>query len=386
MKNIFLILLLTGCVLQSTAQGSLIITPGTFMVSVNNAYLVIDNVNLVNNGILIQAIGSGTTRFTGNMDVSISGTSPSRYDRWDVDKNGSTVKLMQNITVGSELNFTSGLIDVGNSVLDLGTVGMLKGERENSRIYSFGAGYVQAMNLMNMPSMANPGNLGATITSNKNLGNVTVKRGHLAQNISGTSFGIRRYYDILSAIDNGLKATVRLNYFDSEVDASGDTVGLEFWEGNKTKWINDGFTSRDIIQNYVEKTNLNSLSTRWTLAPAKKDLHSVITLISGKITIPPPVADNYQLKNQLSVWPNPALQFVNVTISTVSPSVAILKLYDSKGSLLLTKPVKLIAGKNFMTLDIKNLAEGTYNLIAQLGQSNEISQKSKLSQIIIKGN
>jgi hypothetical protein len=45
---------------------------------------------------------------------------------------------------------------------------------------------------------SNPANLGIFITSDKNLGNVTIRRGHQSQpNISGSGNSILRYYDIL---------------------------------------------------------------------------------------------------------------------------------------------------------------------------------------------
>jgi hypothetical protein len=61
MKNTFLILLLVSCVIRSTAQGTLQITSGANIKTANNAFIVLDNVNVVNDGSFVQAIGDGTT-------------------------------------------------------------------------------------------------------------------------------------------------------------------------------------------------------------------------------------------------------------------------------------------------------------------------------------
>ena len=68
MKNIFLILLLIGCVIRSGAQVTLQVTSGAHIKTANNAYIVLDNMHVVNDGNFAQAIGNGTTIFTGTAD------------------------------------------------------------------------------------------------------------------------------------------------------------------------------------------------------------------------------------------------------------------------------------------------------------------------------
>src|SRR5215207_8581026 len=109
MKNIYLILLLTGCVLRSTAQGTMRSTPGATIRAVSNAFIVLDNVSLVNNGNFVQATGDGTTRFAGNADVSISGSNTITFDKVNISKTGAKVSCLQNVNVTGQVNFTSGL-------------------------------------------------------------------------------------------------------------------------------------------------------------------------------------------------------------------------------------------------------------------------------------
>jgi len=360
MKNIFILLLLMGCIIRPSAQGLLQATSGATIKTVNNSFIVLDNVHVVNNGSFVQAAGDGTIKFTGNADVNISGSSIAIFDKLNIAKTTSfKVTVQQDVNVVGQVNFTSGLLDLNNSVLNLGTTGLVNGETETSRIFTLGNGYVQVINLLNMPVSANPGNLGAIISSTKNLGSVTIRRGHLAQaNVSGTTPGIRRYYDIMPINDNGLKATLRFQYFDAELNGLDEST-LELWKQGKKTWTNEGFTSRSTVNNYVEKTNIGALS-RWTLSgvinsPLKKADPVYTNLIK----------ENSINNNHLSVWPNPVSNSVNVDINVINPSSINFKLYDASGSLILIRQANLLAGKNSMHIDMSKLPPGTYNLIAE---------------------
>jgi len=362
MKNIYLILLLIGCVLRLSAQGTLQTTSGANIKIVNNAFIIFDNINVINNGSFIQVVGNGTAKFTGNADVNISGNSAITFDKLSIAKSGAKVAFQQNVNVVGQVNFISGLFDLTNSILNLGTTGTVNGETETNRIFATGNGYVQVINALNAPSSANPGNLGAIITSTKNLGSVTIRRGHLAQvNISGTAPGIKRYYDILPANDNGLKATFRFQYFDAELNGLTETT-LELWKQDKKSWANVGYSSRNATLNYVEKTGIGALS-RWTLSTGT----STGPLTMNNIYVDKTIEENSENKNQLSVWPNPVMQLANIIINTINSSPVCLKLYDAKGSLVLMRQGKLSPGKNIMNIETSNLAAGIYNLVAEWG-------------------
>ena len=367
MKNILILLLLIGCIIRSSAQGSLRTASGATIKTSNNAFIVLDNMHVVNNGSFIQAIGDGTTKFTGDADVNISGSSMVAFDKLNISKTASIkVALQQNVSVVGQVTFTSGLLDLTNSVLNLGTTGTVTGETEANRIFTFGNGYVQIVSTLNAPVASNPGNLGAIITSSKNLGSVTIRRGHLAQaNVSGSTPGIRRYYDILPANDNGLKATLRFQYFDAELNGLNETT-LELWNQGKKNWTYIGYTSRNASTNYVEKTGINTLS-RWTLSGA---INPTIAKTVNKDAI----KENSEIKNQLSVWPNPVLESVNLTIDVTKSSSVTLRLYNATGSLILMRQGKLSAGKNMMSIDMSRLPPGTYNLIADCGGFSQIKQ------------
>jgi len=367
MKKILIIFLLIDCAVQLSAQGSFQVTSGANIKTASNAFIVLDNMHAVNHGTFVQANGDGTTKFTGNTDsVNISGTGTTNFDKLNIAKTtGSKVVLRQNANIVTQVTFTSGLLDLNNSVLNLGTTGTLSGETESSRILSLGNGYVQVTTLLNAPSSANPGNLGAIITSTKNLGSVTIRRGHLAQtNVSGTTPGIRRYYDILPANDNGLKATLRFQYFDVELNGLNENT-LELWSQAKKNWTNIGYTNRSATSNFVEKTGINTFS-RWTLSGTLNPV-PVNAVVKGA------TIENLEI-NHLLVWPNPVTHLANVTIHATHSSSIKLRLYNEAGALILMREGKLSAGKNIINVDMSNVPAGTYNLIAQYGGSTQVKQ------------
>ena len=366
MKNIFMVPLLIAFAVRSSAQGTLQLTSGANIKTLNNASIVLDNMHMVNNGNLTQAT-AGATRFSGDANVNISGTGTTNLDTLDIAKTpGGKVTLQQNIAVATQVKFTSGLLDLNNSVLNLGTSGIVNGETEANRITASGNGYVQVTNVLNAPVSANPGNLGAILSSTKNLGSVTIKRGHLAQpNVSGSTPGIRRYYDILPAIDNGLKATLRFQYFNAELNGLDENT-LELWSQAKKNWINAGYTNRNATTNFVEKTGINTLS-RWTLSGAMNPI-PVNTVVKGAAN------ENPEIKNQLLVWPNPVTQSANVIIQSTHSSLVKLRLYNATGALILIREGKLFAGKNVINVEMSNMPSGTYNLVAQYGGSVQIKQ------------
>ncbi len=359
-----------GCITRSSAQGSLQATSGATIKTANNSFIVLDNMHLVNNGSFVQAAGDGTIKFTGNADVNISGSNIPIFDKVTIAKTTNfKVALQQNVNIVGQVTFTSGLLDLNNSVLNLGTTATLIGETETSRIFTFGNGYVQVLSTLNAPVSANPGNLGAIITSTKNLGSVTIRRGHLAQpNVSGSTPGILRYYDILPANDNGLKATLRFQYFDIELNNLNEST-LELWKQGKKTWSNEGYTTRSAVDNYVEKTNIGALS-RWTLSGA---VNSALTKVNSVYMAPD--RENSASKNNLSVWPNPVLNLVNVSIEVNNTSSISLKLYDATGLLILMRQGNLSAGKNVMAIDMSKLSSGTYMLIADFGAGVKMTER-----------
>jgi hypothetical protein len=270
MKKIFLVFVASACSFQLWSQGTLQLTAGSNIKTTGNAFLVLDNMQIVNNGTLQQTSGNGTVKLTGGSSVNLSGSSPTTLNQLVMAKSGSASwNLLTNLSIVSSVTFNGGLINLNNNSLDLGTAGVFAGESDTSRAFTSGTGFVKATRTLNNPSAANPGNLGAAISSNTNLGNTIVRRGHKVQ--TGISGSIARYFDIIPANNLALKATLRFYYFDAEVPNSIPEASLYQWRStNLVNWDFMGALSRDINTvnaNYVEWKTYTKFD-RVTLATA----------------------------------------------------------------------------------------------------------------------
>ncbi len=266
MKQFFITTAL-GVLCAFTMQAQLVVQSGAVLKTTGGATITLNNTSLVNDGTINQQPGEGKFLFTGNLDNTISGSTPPLFDIIEIAKTGTAkISLLQNINIGNTVNFTSGLIDMASNNILMQPNALLNGETENSRITATGNGYIEITDLLAAPSAKNLGNLGAVISSLQNLGSTTIRRGHTSQ-VNGINAGssIFRYFDITPTNNTNLNATLRLNYFDAELNSLPEN-SLVLWKStNTTTWINMGFDSRDATINYVEKTGLADFS-RWTLS------------------------------------------------------------------------------------------------------------------------
>lgn len=276
MKNKFLMLTFSIVIIQANAQ--LTVQSGASITSTGSAVISLNNMDLQNNGTINQATGTGKFVFTGATNNNISGTNTPVIDKLEIAKTGNAqLSLQQSINIGSSIQFTSGLIDLNNHNILLQPTALLVGENEASHITGATGGYTEITVPLNAPSAVNPGNLGAIISSTQNLGNTLIRCGHTSQmNSPSSSNSIYRYYDITPANNTALNATLRLFYFDTELNGLAENT-LELWKNtNSSTWANTGYTSRDAAANYVEKTGINDFS-RWTLFSSNNPLPLVLT-------------------------------------------------------------------------------------------------------------
>jgi hypothetical protein len=224
-----------------------------------------------NDGSFQQTNGNGIVKLTGGLNVNLSGTGTTAFNRLFMAKSGLALNLQSNLSVANSVTFTGGLINLNNNSIDLGTAGVFVGESETSRATTTGTGYVQATRTLNSPSSENPGNLGAIITSNTNLGSTVVRRGHKVQTgISGSNNSLARYFDIIPTNNLALKATLRLYYFDAELTGppSIPEASIYQWKSaNLVNWDFMGALVRDVSANYVEWKTYSRFD-RVTLATA----------------------------------------------------------------------------------------------------------------------
>ncbi|MEP6747587.1 MAG: T9SS type A sorting domain-containing protein [Bacteroidota bacterium] len=268
--------------------AQLTITSGAQFTVSGNAQLTLANTDLVNNGNLVT--GSGTISFTGSSPSGIGGNQSTRFYNLQVNKSpGISVSLLKPVIVDQQIIFTSGFLDLNGFDANLGTTGSLGNEQESSHIIGANGGNVIFNTALNAPSSANPGNLGIMLTSTQNFGNTIIKRGQQSQtNSSNSGNSILRYYDITPANNTSLNATVRVQYFDSELNGLDENLLNIYTRDDGVHWISQGFDTRNTSTNYVEKTGINSFS-RLTLSSVNNalPLHflSFATSCNGNKTI-----------------------------------------------------------------------------------------------------
>ena len=269
MKLKLLLLLPVLSVYSLSAQ--LVISPGAQLSLTGNPTLTLQNTSLVNNGIFNP--GNSLVRFTGNSGSTISGSQPTSFFELEIDKtNNTSVSLERAIAVSQRVLFSSGFLDLNGFNTDLGTTGHLDGEQENTRVIGANGGDVRFQVSLNAPAGSNPANLGLFITSNENLGNLIIKRGHQSQtNGSGLGKSILRYYELIPANNTNLNATLRFSYMDGELNGLDENAIVFFESQNNTSWNLLGFNTRNVTTNFVEKTGINSFA-RFTLSTVDNPL------------------------------------------------------------------------------------------------------------------
>lgn len=201
--------------------------------------------NLVHNASgNLNATASGLFRLNGTTTQLITGSSQPNFYNLAIDKTTGECQLQTNISLSNQLTLTSGNVFLNNRQINLLTTGELIGETNSKRIYDNPAntGTITITKLLNAPSASNPGNLGAIITSAQNLGSTTITRGHHEQFIVSAN-SVTRYYDISPASNSGLNATLRFNYFDSELNGQAES-NLVQWHSpdNGVIWSKRGGT------------------------------------------------------------------------------------------------------------------------------------------------
>ncbi len=435
MKKILFSFLLFTCCNKLIAQ--LTITPGAQLYITGAAQLTLNNTDFVNNGTFTQ--GSSMVSFTGNTPSSISGSQSTIFYGLEINKTeGSSVSLQRFVLTTQQVNFVAGYLNLNNFNLGLGSTGVLNNEQETSRVIGPNGGRVVFNGVLNAPNFANPGNLGAIITSTQNMGNVAIGRGHQSQiNSFGNGNSIHRYYDIIPTNNTALNATLRFHYFDAELNGLPE-AGLQFWKSsNNTSWSYQGFNSSNTITNYVEKTGIADFS-RWTLSTPNNPLPVQFTLFNVKcegdnviikwktaqeqnsshfnierstdginwtVISNLPAAGNsntersylftdnnpvqksfyriaqYDIDGRVqyssilrascnaadvfSVWPNPFTEKVFINISTAMGSKMVIKVFDTKGTLVKIQTTSILQGSNLIQVDLKNMASGIYQLAAE---------------------
>ena len=247
-------------------QSVMRIQPGATITLAGNAVITLQDVSLdVAGG--IEHTGDGWIRFSGTQNNTIGGSIDPVFNVLQIEKTGNaTISLLRPIHIKSNIYFSSGFIDLNNNNILLGPDAILNGEKESSRVIGPTGGYIQITRNILAFDVTNAGNLGVVITSSQPMGNTVIRRGHHSQtSSSGNGNSVLRTYDIIPLNNSALNATMRFHYFDGELNGLAEN-NLVMWKSlGNNQWTNQGYTSRDMTLNYVEKTGIADFS-QWTLS------------------------------------------------------------------------------------------------------------------------
>ena len=238
------------------AQGGLLISSGTKVVVNGNPQIVINDGDFTNNGDF--SAGNSTVQLTGDAATehsTIGGAAITLFNNLTIAKTTNNTRLDFDIQMNGDLQMDGGLLILNNSDIELG--GIILGETEATRVTGPDGGAIIKTVTLNMPTAENPGNLGLEITSASNLGSTTIRRSHIQQvNESGKS--IFRYFQISPANNSNLAATLRMHYFNAELDGLVEN-SLLLWQYHNSAWSSLGADSNDAGQNWVETSGVAAL-------------------------------------------------------------------------------------------------------------------------------
>ena len=345
--------ILTACIMLPLANGlhaqsTFHIAPATSVRFDNNISIMLDNTQLVNQGSLDGS--GGTLKFTGNTPVNISGN-PFTVYRLEVNtENNAVLTLRQNLHVLSEVKLISGNIDIGNQVLHFATGALLNGQSETARLLSTGSGYAEINTILNAPVGANPGNFGAVISSNEDLGATTVRMGFAEQDRNHGAPSILRNYTISPTNNHHLGATLKFQYVDAELNGNNES-SLTLWENRNNSWKDIGKDDGSTTLNYIVKRDIQSFS-KYTLFESKGPDFSIF---------PNPVFNHLQLKFE---WPD--------------NGPVIIRIYDNNSVLVKTVNHTPLKKTNTISINVSDLYKGVYTIEVLSAKNTAVSKFIKL--------
>jgi len=266
-------LTITFCLLAALCRAQLLIQSGAGFYPTGPVSIVLQDMDMINNGSITGTLGNETFVFSGNSSNSISGTANTAFKNLKINKTaGQTLTLNRNVQIGTAVMMVSGNIDIGIYILGLAEGAALSGESDVSKIMSSSpSGYLYYNSVLNAPNNQEPGKLGLVITSQANIGSTTIRRHHIAQPIGSGQSSISRYYEVFPTNNSGLNATLKFKYLDSELNGLNEST-LTLWKQvGASAYTDQGAESRDVVANFVQKSGINSFSN-WTLATSSGPL------------------------------------------------------------------------------------------------------------------
>lgn len=253
------------------SQGGFIVEGGTLLHLDGNAKLVIEDGKFATEGYI--NFQESEVIFKGNSASNVStiyGNPFPEFYHLTIEKSQHEVKLLNHISVSNHLRMIKNDLELNGNNIYLIDQSKIVNEREDSRIKGANGGFISKIVDLNNPIAENPGAIGVAITSNSNLGTVTILRGHDIQNPNGSE-SIARYFDISPTNNQNLNATLRFYYFDAELNSILESELSFFKKSSGNPWTAMGIQTLDQNQNYAELDAIDDFSD-WTLASSGNPL------------------------------------------------------------------------------------------------------------------
>jgi hypothetical protein len=102
--------------------------------------------------------------------------------------------------------------------------------------------------------------------------------------------------------------------------------------------------------------------------------------IDGKIQYTGTLKMSCTTTDVFRVWPNPVTESVFVNITSIRPARVTIKIYDNKGALVKSQQSNLLSGNNQVSVAMKNLPAGVYQLVTEWADGGNRKTISLLKQ------
>ncbi len=291
--------------------------------------------NWVNAGTFTAS--AGTVQFLGNQIQNVTGATT--FNTIIVNHTTPITGLVLQSNVGvATLNMTQGNMFTGANIITLTTTrtgpGIILGNIQRTHSFTTGIAY----------AFEGPDN-SITFASVTGVTSITVSviKGAVTDFPLGSAIG--RVYNILVPAGT-YNATLRLHYEDDELNGNIEN-SMSLWRYNGTAWNSSGKTGNSSTTNYVEQSDLNDITNRWSLSDAINSVRwngSVSsnwntaanwTILDGSATRPPSAIDNVNIGDTLFVNQPVISSTVNVK-SIVLSSTKVVNLSMAAGGTLNT--------------------------------------------------
>ncbi|MEM8909486.1 MAG: hypothetical protein AAGD05_16685, partial [Bacteroidota bacterium] len=249
-------------------------------------------------------------------------------NRLMINEGNSTATLQSSILVNDVLVFTEGTLDLNGNNISLTSSAILFGETEDNYIFDSegaGNGYLERTQALNAPTQNTFGDIGVTISSDQDLGDVTIRRRHF--NEINTNPIVNRTFEI-TYTNPSSEINLILSYFEHELGILDET-SLSLFDVSANTFAPVSVVNSDATNNLFETEGLLS-GTELAFAE-----NSFATVWTGAISSDWHTAGNWSS----NVVPNQAYSVIIPSVTTNDPIIeneaAFVKtiLIDTDGSL-----------------------------------------------------